>query len=72
MDLEEDARRALGLPYNILNIRAVKDELLGDVGDELGSFVAASIQEPVREVCFSYMVPCSAFTPFILFSPGDC
>jgi len=53
VDLEEDARRVLGLPGNILNIRAVKDELLGDVGDELGSsslsFAATSIQEPVRE-----------------------
>ena len=67
MDLEEDARRVLGLPCNILNIRAVKDELLGDVGDELGSsslsFAATSIQEPVREVCSTNIVPCYAFTP---------
>ena len=67
MDLEEDARRVLGLPGNILNIRAVKDELLGDVGDELGSsslsFVATSIQEPVREVCSTNIVPCYVYTP---------
>ena len=68
MDLEEDARRVLGLPCNILNIKAMKDELLGDVQDELGasslsSFVATPVQEPVREVCFRYMVPCYTFTP---------
>ena len=55
MDLEEDARRLLWLPLDILNIRAVKDELLGDVGEgpsssSLKSCIATSMQEPVREV----------------------
>ena len=52
MDLEEDAKRVLGLP---LDIRAVKDECLGDVGEgpsssSLSSCIATSTQEPVREV----------------------
>ena len=52
VDLEEDARRVLGLPSNM---RAVKDEFPGDVGEgpsssSLGSCIATCMQEPVREV----------------------
>jgi len=48
VDLEEDARRVLGLPFNM---RSVKDEFLGDVGEgPSSSCIATCMQEPVREV----------------------
>ena len=52
VDLEEDARSVLGLPFNM---RAAKDGFPGDVGEgpsssSLGSCIATCMQEPVREV----------------------
>ena len=56
VDLEEGARRVLGLPLNNLDVRAVKDEVLGDVEEGprtfslSSSFATSTQQEPVREV----------------------